>query len=104
MSNQTLDVDEDIVNKAYRPVASGRISLRDALRLRWTLVPVCVAFSLPFGPIAILASFLVAISTILHNELGLHSRSWIVRNFLNGLGLASYELGATAVIGKPLYI
>ncbi|KAK7691372.1 hypothetical protein QCA50_004770 [Cerrena zonata] len=98
VSNQTLDVDEDAANKAYRPLPSGRISLMNARLLRWLLVPSCLTVSSYFDFTTTLASIAVIVSTLLHNELGLHARSWVIRNLLNGLGLASYELGATAVI------
>ena len=73
-----------------------------AQRLRWAVVPICIILSSCVSITATLASLAVALSTFLHNELGLHAHSWFTRNLLNGLGLASYELGATAVTSRFL--
>ncbi|CAL1711923.1 unnamed protein product [Somion occarium] len=91
---------EDRVNKGYRPLPSRRLSLQNAIRLRWALVLVCWLFSLHFNVGTLLASIAVVALTITHNELGFHGKSWIIRNLLNGLGLASYEVGALLVISS----
>src|ERR1700734_2784258 len=45
VSNQYLDPTEDTLNKPFRPIPSGRVTLRQAQILRWALVPICMALS-----------------------------------------------------------
>ena len=98
VSNQTIHVEEDAHNKDYRPLPSGRISLYAATLLRWLLIPVCWTISIRMGSKPLFSSIALSLLTIIHNELGGHARSWILRNILNGLGLASFEMGAISVI------
>ena len=100
VSNQTLNIEEDAVNKGYRPLPSGRISLHAARLLRWVLVPSCWALSFHMNPEAFRSSLLLTFLVIVHNELGGHAKSWVFRNILNGMGIASFEMGATSIIRK----
>ena len=97
VSNQTLNVEEDSINKKYRPLPSGDITLRHALLLRWSLLPFCWLVSHSVSSASSMASISISILTIVHNELGFHGKHWTIRNLLNGLGIASFELGAVVV-------
>ena len=101
VSNQTLDAEEDLKNKPWRPIPSGRISLRSALFLRWTLIPLCLLFSIVCGVLSPSVLFLAA--TIAYNELRLGAH-WFLRNVLNAVGYASFSFGATGAgcSGTPL--
>ncbi|TRM61020.1 UbiA prenyltransferase family [Schizophyllum amplum] len=94
VSNQTLSSDEDAQNKPWRPLPAQRITLRDALVLRWVLLPICalicVAYDLKF--IALWFPF----GVIMHNELKLDSH-WFTRNVLNALAYCTFDIGATSV-------
>ena len=94
VSNQTLSSDEDAQNKPWRPLPAQRIALRDALVLRWALLPICalicVAYDLKF--IALWFPF----GVIMHNELKLDSH-WLTRNVLNALAYCTFDIGATSV-------
>ena len=92
VSNQTIDPDEDLQNKPWRPIPSGRISVRAAIYLRWTLFVVCLLFSTSCG--VLYAGAALSIATIAHNELRLGSH-WLARNGLNAVGYASFSVGAT---------
>jgi len=89
-------VDEDAVNKPWRPIPSGRISVSSARKLRWFLLPACLLLSLRLGvPDAGLG---LTVSILLHNELDL-GRHWAGKNGLCGFGYAFFELGATRLAG-----
>ena len=45
IANQVFDPEEDAVNKPWRPIPAGRISVRGANILRAVVLPVCVALS-----------------------------------------------------------
>ncbi|CDO69434.1 hypothetical protein BN946_scf184791.g29 [Trametes cinnabarina] len=100
VSNQTLDPDEDAKNKSDRPLPAKRISLRNAILLRWLLVPACWLLSSLYSPQTVYASIALVALTIIYDELGAHGRHWIIRNLVNALGFASFEVGATLVAGN----
>ncbi|KAJ7076207.1 UbiA prenyltransferase family [Mycena belliarum] len=97
VSNQTLDPEEDALNKRDRPVPSGRITLRDAVILRWTLVPICWALSAAYSLQVFYSSVALSVLTGIYNELHAHAGHWLVRNMVNAAGFASFEFGSTLV-------
>lgn len=101
VSNQCLSTEEDKRNKPSRPVASGRICLRDALVLRWTLASLCFLTSLAYSTQLVYVSTVLIALTIIYNELQMHATHWALRNILNALGYAAFEAGATLVAGTP---
>ncbi|KAI0310846.1 UbiA prenyltransferase family [Amylostereum chailletii] len=99
VSNQTLNPDEDALNKRDRPLPSGRITLRHAVVLRWILIPLCFALSGCYSIEAVYASIALVALTIVCDEMHAHAAHWIIRNSVNALGFASFEVGATLVGG-----
>ncbi|KAJ7174609.1 UbiA prenyltransferase family-domain-containing protein [Mycena filopes] len=97
-SNQTASL-EDETNKPDRPLPAGRISLRAAVRLRWTLMPLCWALSLAYSKETMFASMALSAFTAMYNELGGSGSHFVVRYALNGLGFAAFEAG-TALVAK----
>lgn len=102
MSNQTLSPEEDDLNKADRPLPSKRITLENAVRLRWILVPICFAVSGLYSAQTAFASIALVAVTIIYNELSAHSGHWAVRNLVNAVGLACFEAGST-LIARTFY-
>lgn len=98
LSNQTVSPEEDAVNKPDRPLPSGRITLKSAVRLRWILVPVCWAASLGYSMQVLNASIVFSAYAVLYNECAV-SRHWLLRGALNAMALTSLEAGATLVAG-----
>ena len=94
VSNQSLSPDEDALNKPWRPIPAGRISVRQATTLRWTLLPLCLFLSFAFGISAV--GVVLMIGILLHNELRLDSH-WFTRNVLNAVGYATFDAGAMTV-------
>ncbi|VDC04846.1 unnamed protein product [Peniophora sp. CBMAI 1063] len=99
VSNQTMDPEEDAQNKRDRPLPAGRITLANALLLRWLLVPICFSISVLYSTQTFHASVALVALTIIYNELAAHRMHWAIRNAVNALGFASFEVGATLVAG-----
>ena len=96
VSNQCINPDEDAVNKPWRPIPAGRITLAQAQNFRGVLVALCLILSIYRDVLP--ASILICLSTIAYNDLGFHSHL-IFRNVCNAVGYASFEFGATQVAG-----
>ncbi|KAJ7227865.1 hypothetical protein B0H12DRAFT_1059833 [Mycena haematopus] len=95
-SNQTASL-EDETNKPDRPLPAGRITLRAAIILRWTLMPMCWALSLTYSKEVMFSSMALSIFTAMYNELGGSGSHFMIRYALNGLGFAAFEAGTTLV-------
>ncbi|KZV68641.1 hypothetical protein PENSPDRAFT_676377 [Peniophora sp. CONT] len=100
VSNQTMDPEEDAQNKRDRPLPAGRMSLPNAVRLRWLLVPLCFGLSILYSGRTLCASVALVALTIIYNELATHKMHWGIRNAVNALGFASFEVGATLIAGR----
>lgn len=92
-----MNPEEDEQNKKDRPLPSRRITLKQALILRWALVPACLALSAFYSTLTVYASIALCALTYIYDEMGSHSGHWLLRNVVNGLGFASFEMGATLV-------
>ncbi|KAJ7152978.1 UbiA prenyltransferase family-domain-containing protein [Mycena filopes] len=99
VSNQTLDPEEDSMNKQDRPLPSKRISLSQAIILRWVLIPACALLSLCYSIETLYSSAALVLFTLIYNEMAAHSGHWLVRNTVNAAGFASFEVGATLIAG-----
>ncbi|KAJ7825772.1 UbiA prenyltransferase family [Mycena olivaceomarginata] len=97
VSNQYRSITEDEINRPWRPLPSGRISQQSSTIMRWLLVPICVATSIPFGGGVSLASLSLTALLIAHDELGF-SGHWVTKNVINSLGYLSFEFGATTIM------
>ncbi|KAJ7354397.1 UbiA prenyltransferase family-domain-containing protein [Mycena albidolilacea] len=95
-SNQTASL-EDETNKPDRPLPAGRITLHDAIILRWTLMPMCWALSLAYSKETMFASMALSVFTFMYNELRGSGAHFMFRYALNGLGFAAFEAGTTLV-------
>jgi len=99
LANQTLAhaIAEDLINHPDRPLPAGRISVRTARTLRWTMLPLCLLLSAAYGPRTMLISFGASLFILSYNEGGGAGSHWSVRNTLNAVGYALAEAGATLV-------
>ncbi|KLO15626.1 hypothetical protein SCHPADRAFT_824462 [Schizopora paradoxa] len=100
VSNQTLDPEEDEHNKRDRPLPAKRISYRNAVILRWALVPACWTLSACYSLETMYASMALVALTAIYDEFGAHSGHWAVRNLVNALGFVSFEVGASLIAGN----
>ncbi|KAF7376877.1 S-adenosyl-L-methionine-dependent methyltransferase [Mycena sanguinolenta] len=87
----------DETNKPDRPLPAGRITLRAAIILRWTLMPMCWALSLTYSKEVMFSSMALSVFTAMYNELGGSGSHFMIRYALNGLGFAAFEAGTTLV-------
>ena len=94
VSNQSMDSEEDALNKPWRPIPSGLISVAGARCLRWTLLPSCFFLSAYLE--VHWQGTILALSFLVYNELRLHLH-WIMRNVLNAFGYAYFNAGAFAI-------
>ncbi|KAI0070730.1 hypothetical protein K474DRAFT_1713083 [Panus rudis PR-1116 ss-1] len=99
ISNQSIGIEEDRVNKAWRPLLAGRVTINSA-RLCWRLlVPTCSLNSLHYGFETACASLVLCIFTVIHNDFKAH-RHWLLKNVVSAVGLAAFETGAAVIIGR----
>jgi len=97
VSNQTYSAHEDVKNKPWRPLPSGRITVKDCRALRWGLMFFCLGLSLLFGVNVLVTSALLTVVEIVHDDFGLSGHP-IFKNLCNVGGYATFELGATLVL------
>jgi len=95
-SNQSLpdSEGEDARHKPWRPIPARRVSILAARKLRWALLPLCLAMSLGYH--VGYPGLALAFGIWVNNELALDSH-WITRNMCCALGYAAFNVGATYV-------
>ncbi|KAJ7103680.1 UbiA prenyltransferase family [Mycena crocata] len=95
-ANQMVGASEDALNKPYRPIPAGLISLGHTKMLRWALLPVCLGLSWKFD--VMYPGLVLAVATLLYNELGLDTYNPYTRNMVNALGIVAWEIGAMRIV------
>ncbi|KAH8921380.1 hypothetical protein BT69DRAFT_1221553 [Atractiella rhizophila] len=99
LANQTSGnaLIEDVLNKSYRPIPAGLITLKMAKRLRW-FMPVLnlVQSYILGGRLTVYASMALSIIVFVHNDLELSSQFWS-KNFLAAATFPGMEIGCIAV-------
>lgn len=97
IANQRLpaSIQEDAVNKPWRPLPSERLDSNQARLLLLIVVPVVFLSSIYLG--ATLQVLLLLALTWMYNDLGGADDNFIVRNIINALGMACYGSGAATV-------
>lgn len=97
MNNQH-DMDsvlEDKVNKSWRPIPSGRLTVEEA---RWSTVCAYMVALLASSFVGGLTEcFLLMLEGWLYNRLGGANKSWVARNLLNAAGYMTFACGAARV-------
>lgn len=97
VANQRLpnSVLEDSVNKAWRPLPSGRITGVQARRLLLGIVPATflLTYVLGAGDFSLMSLLL----TWLYNDLEGADENYVIRNLINSLGLVCWSAGTTMV-------
>jgi 4-hydroxybenzoate polyprenyltransferase len=101
VSNQARSCEEDKVNRPWRPLPAGRITEPQAVVLRWAIVILCLVWSSIYDQELILTTMGLVATTFIYDELGAASHI-VGKNFCNIGGYASFEVGATAIIGTLL--
>ncbi|KAG1818176.1 uncharacterized protein BJ212DRAFT_1349313 [Suillus subaureus] len=103
VSNQSYSADEEIVNKPWRPLLSGRIGVEDSRTLRWALLVFCLGLSSIFSINVLITSGVSTVLMILHDDLYLGHHP-IFRNLCNvaahvtaGVGSGEPSLDGTSI-------
>ncbi|KAG8217134.1 UbiA prenyltransferase family [Butyriboletus roseoflavus] len=99
VSNQTYSTEEDIVNKPWRPLPSGRISVTATRRLRWALLVFCLCLSAWHGTGVVVSSAALSLAQVLHDDVGLNSGP-VLKNLMNMCGYLTFESGATMIMSS----
>ncbi|KIK52523.1 hypothetical protein GYMLUDRAFT_1028657 [Collybiopsis luxurians FD-317 M1] len=101
VSNQRNSIDEDALNRPWRPLPSGKVSIQQAIILRYIVIWACVACSSLYGVQIVLISLFLTAITIIYDDYG-GATHWILKNLCAAIGYAIFEVGATVVIGPSL--
>ncbi|ESK92665.1 hypothetical protein Moror_16026 [Moniliophthora roreri MCA 2997] len=99
-ANQMHSIREDFINKPYRPIPSGLISVQATYKIRWILVPTCLYLSWVYRVFC--AGLSLTLSFALYNEFGLDSY-WYSKSLLNAIGIVSWNIGAALIISTDHY-
>ena len=86
---------EDSINKAWRPLPSGRITAIQTRRLMIAVIPTVVVAAIFLGGVE--ASMFALLLNWMYNDLEGGNDGWIVRHLLNALGLTFWSVGTTLV-------
>lgn len=98
VSNQisSLGIKEDTLNKPWRPIPAGRLSLAAARRLSIFTYPIALLAS-RYVLGGFLPCILLFVFSVIYNDLGGGDRHWLLRNILNACGFTSFAAGALEV-------
>jgi 4-hydroxybenzoate polyprenyltransferase len=102
VSNQARSRNEDKVNHPWRPLPSERISESQAVTLRWATVIFCIFLSSIYDQDLVLTTFGLVATTFTYDELGA-SGTVVGKALCTAAGYASFEVGATTIIGMLCY-
>ncbi|OAX32523.1 hypothetical protein K503DRAFT_870110 [Rhizopogon vinicolor AM-OR11-026] len=97
VSNQSYAAGEDALNKPWRPMPSGRISVKNARALRWALMVFCLGYSSLFSINVLMTSALFTVLVIVHDDLGLGGHP-IGKSLLNVGAYVCFEYGSTLIL------
>ena len=100
LANQRFpeSVSEDSLNKPWRPLPAGRITVVQTRQLLLALIPIVLLINLYLG--AIEESIILLGLNWMYNDLNGAEESYIIRNFINGFAFAAYSSGATRVASE----
>ncbi|KAF8459728.1 UbiA prenyltransferase family [Gautieria morchelliformis] len=99
LSNQYKTSAEDLVNRPWRPIPSGRVSQQGAMVLRWVSCGASLALSIKYGWGVVTSSAALSLTTVIYDELQL-SGHWLGKNICAVSGYLTFEVGVTQVMGN----
>ena len=100
ISNQSLDPEEDALNKPWRPIPSHLISVATACTLHWILLPSCLFLSAHLG--THWHSISLALASVVYNELHFNLHG-LMRNVCNAWAYASFNAGVALIAAGASY-
>ena len=102
VGNQRLDdsIEEDAINKAWRPLPAKRLDRRQARHLLIAVISLTLCFSCFVGGLQ--ESLVLMVLNWIHNDLGGGDENFWVRDILNALGFICFSSGTSLVLGGPI--
>ncbi|PVH99745.1 hypothetical protein DM02DRAFT_593889 [Periconia macrospinosa] len=99
---QTSSIEEDKLNKPWRPIPAGRIT--QSQMESWRLRVYCAAFAVSYWIGGLVQCVALMVSGYAYNNVGGGSKSALARNLINSLGYISFSTGAMEVaLGKTIF-
>lgn len=89
---QAGGIEEDRLNKPWRPIPAKRITPEQTFYTLLAMIPVAIVFSALTGPLR--ECLVLLFLNCWYNNWGGGDTNWFVRSFLNGLGFINYGAGA----------
>ena len=102
VDNQSLSSEEDQLNKPWRPLPSGRITISTAEFLSKALNLVCLLVSWLIGDRELMITSAVFCGLVYSYDHLLLNSHCLWKNIINGFGYVVLEVGATTVLSKFL--
>ncbi|KAG5718710.1 Digeranylgeranylglyceryl phosphate synthase [Termitomyces sp. T112] len=99
VSNQARAKEEDEINRPWRPLPSGRITIGQAFTLRWVMVVFCIVWSAAYGAEMILVTLGLVATTLFHDDAGFSNHP-VGKNLCNVGGYTTIEVGATRIMAN----
>jgi geranylgeranylglycerol-phosphate geranylgeranyltransferase len=103
--NDVFDQQIDLVNKPWRPLPSGKVSRKEALRLAFSLTIMGVVGSILLGPVNVVIALVVVIALYLYAMF--LKRALLVKNLTVAIASALtviYGAAATGVLSGAVYL
>lgn len=101
VSNQVRDPEEDTRNKPWRPLPSGRITLANALILKYAMTVACLLVSCSYSTCVFMSSALFSLIIPIYHEMH-GDQHWLSKNLMNSVGYACFATGSILVAGMYL--
>ena len=98
---QPRAIEEDRLNKPWRPMPENRLTDKQAKVLAIVIAPLPILMSMAIDG-GLNQSILLVLLGYAYNDLGMGNASWLIRNGLNACGFTSFASGALEVaLGSP---
>lgn len=100
LANQRLpdSIEEDAINKGWRPLPAGRIQASDARRLLFRSIVIVIIVSLYLRAAG--ETMILMCLDWMYNDLGGSDESYIIRSLMNSAAFACYGSGALRVASQ----
>ncbi|KAJ5577415.1 uncharacterized protein N7459_006379 [Penicillium hispanicum] len=101
LANQRLDdsVQEDMINKPWRPIPAKRLGREEARHLLMLVIALTLCFSSLVGGLR--ETLIMVMLNWFHNDLKGGDENFWFRNLLNALAFMDFITGASLILGGP---
>ncbi|KAH8810531.1 UbiA prenyltransferase family [Flagelloscypha sp. PMI_526] len=99
VSNQARGYLEDKINKPWRPLPAGRLTLSQVVALRWITTFICLVLSSLSGVDMIMVTFALILTVFAYNE-GELSGHPLGKNVCNLFGYCTFSIGSAKLMGE----